>query len=148
MRTIVNSNSGLKTIVVTAAAVLLVAGIPVIKFANRINEKHTKEANSFYGSKIDVQYIGSNENSFTFNVKFENTTAQQCVLIIRDTKGKVIYSKRFNDVHFSDSIQIVKDEDAIYWIHPTFEIRVGKGDIERSFSIEKQLSDSVIVTKL
>ena len=134
--------------ITSAAAVLLVAGIPAIKFANTIKEKHTKAASSVYESKIDVQYIGSNENSFTFNVKFENTTAQPCILSVKDSKGKVLYSKRFNDVHFSDSIQIVKEDDLIYWIHPTFEIKVGKGDVERSFSIEKQFADSVIVTKL
>jgi hypothetical protein len=137
MKTTKNSNSVLKTIAVTATAVLVLSGSPVSSFANSFKEKHTKSANTISESQVDVQYAGSADNTFTFKVKFENTAAQKFTLIVKNDEGDVIYSKEFSDAHFSKTIQLVKNEKESNDIHPTFAISSGGGSIERSFSIDK-----------
>ena len=136
MKTTRNSNSVVKTIAVTAAAVLLFSANPVSSFANTGKEKHSKSENTISESQIDVQYVGSVENTFTFKVKFENSTAQKFTLIVKNDEGDVIYSKQFSDVHFSKTIKLVKSETDTNDINPTFAVRMGKGSVERSFSVE------------
>jgi hypothetical protein len=136
MKTTRKSNSVVKTIAVTAAAVLLFSVSPVNSFANTGKEKHSKSENTISESQIDVQYVGVNENTFTFKVKFENSTAQKFTLIIKNDEGDVIFSKQYNDVHFSRTINLVKTETDTNDINPTFAVRMGKGFVERSFSVE------------
>lgn len=149
MKSTVNSNSVLKTIAMTATAAVLFAGSPLSSFANPIKEKHVKTA-STSDSQIDVQYIGSDENTFEFRVKFENTTAKKFTLIVKNDDGDVVYSKQFSDAHFVKTIHLQKDEIDAYGIHPTIAISTGKEIIGRKFSIsiEKKYSEDVMVTKL
>jgi hypothetical protein len=147
MKPTVNSNSVLKTIAITATAAVLFAGSPLSSFANSIKEKHAKTA-SISESQIDVQYIGSDNNSFTFRVKFENTEAKKFTFIVKNDDGDVVYSKQYSDVHFLKTIYLNKDEIGGSDIHPTFAISTNKKTVERSFSIETTYSEDIMVTKL
>jgi hypothetical protein len=135
MKTTKNRNLVLKTFAATATAVLLFSVSPVSSFANSFKEKHTKSETIISESQIDVQYIGSDANTFTFKVKFENSKAQKFTLIVKNDEGDIIYSKQFSDVHFSRTIELKNETDAND-INPTFAFRVGKGSVERSFSVE------------
>jgi len=147
MKSTVNSNSVLKTIAITATAAVLFAGSPLNSFANTIKEKSAKTA-TISESQIDVQYIGSDESSFTFKVNFENAEAKNFTFIIKNDDGDVVYSKQYSDVHFSKTIHLNKEETEGFDIHPTFAIISGKKTVERSFSIERTYSEDVMVTKL
>jgi hypothetical protein len=136
MKTTRKSNPVLRTIAVTAAVALLFSASPLSSFANTKKEKHSKAENTIPASQIDVQYEGSVENTFTFKVKFENSAAQKFTLIIKNDEGDIIYSKEFSDVHFSKTIELVKNEKDTYDINPTFAVYMGKGSVQRSFSVE------------
>lgn len=147
MKPTTNSNSVLKTIAMTAAAAVLFAGSPISSFANPIKTTHAKTA-GIAESQIDIKYLGSDANQFQFRVEFENSAAQKFTLVIKNDEGDIVYSKEFNDVHFAKTVSIVKDEDNAYSIHPTFSVSVGKRLVQRSFSIERKVTEDVVVTKL
>ena len=147
MKSSTNSNSVLKTIAMTAAAAVLFASSPISSFASPIKTNHAKTA-GISESQIDIKYTGSDKNQFQFRVEFENTAAQKFTLVIKNDEGDVVYSKEFNDVHFAKTVSILKDEDNAESIHPTFAVSVGKRLVQRSFSIERKVTEDVVVTKL
>ncbi len=147
MKPTTNSNSILKAIAATATAAVLFAGSPLSSFASPIKANHEKTAN-ISESQIDIKYLGSDENKFQFRVEFENSEAKKFTLVIKNDEGDVVYSKEFNDVHFARTVAIVKDENNADSIHPTFTVSVGKRLVQRSFSIEKKVTEDVVVTKL
>jgi hypothetical protein len=136
MKTRKNRNSVVKTIAATATAVLLFSVNPVSSFAGTSKEKHSKSENTISETQVDVQYIGSDESAFTFKVKFDNSAAQKFTLIVKNDEGDIIYRKEYSDVHFSRTIRLVKSEIDTTEINPTFAVRIGKGSVERSFSVE------------
>jgi hypothetical protein len=147
MKSTVNSNSVLKTIAITAAAAVLFAGSPLSSLASPIKTKHEKTA-GIYESQIDIKYLGSDENRYQFRVELENSAAQKFTLVIKNDEGDVVYSKEFNDEHFAKTVSIVKDENNAESIHPTFSVSIGKRIVQRSFSIERKVTEDVVVTKL
>jgi len=147
MKSTTNSNSVLKTIAITATAAVLFAGSPISSSANPIKTNHSKTAR-ISESQIDIKYLGSDESQFQFRVEFENSAAEKFVLVIRNDEGDVVYSKEFNDVHFAKTVSILKDENNAGSIHPTFSVTVGKRLVQRSFSIERKVTEDVVVTKL
>jgi hypothetical protein len=147
MKPTVNSNSVLKTIAMTATAAVLFAGSPISSFANPVETKHAKTAR-IAESEIDIKYLGSDENTFQFRVEFENSAAQKFTLVIKNDEGDVVYIKEFNDVHFAKTVSIVKDDNTGESIHPTFAVSVGKRLVQRSFSIDRKVTENVVVTKL
>jgi len=142
--TVKNSNSVLKTIAVAATAAVLFAGSPISSFANTVSEKN-KTVNYGPESAVNVQYIGADEKMFEFKVEFENPSAQKFTLIVKNDDGTVIYSKEYSDVHFAKTIHLMKEGMDAQNIYPTFAISVGTRLVQRSFSIEKKLTENVIV---
>jgi hypothetical protein len=145
--TVKNSNSVLKTIAVAATTAVLIAGSSISSFANTISEKN-KTANYSPESTVNVQYIGADEKMFEFKVEFENPTAQKFTLIIKNDEGSVIFSKEYSDVHFAKTVRLMKDGIDTENIHPTFAISAGTKLLQRSFAIEKTITEDVTVTKL
>jgi hypothetical protein len=144
--TVKNSNSVLKTIAVAATAAVLFAS-PISSFANKVSENN-KTANYGPESALNVQYIGANEKMFEFKVEFENPTAQKFTLIVKNDDGDVVYSKEFSDIHFAKTIRLMRDGIESPSIYPTIAISVGSRLVQRSFSIEKKVTEDVTVTKL
>ncbi|HLK30683.1 MAG TPA: hypothetical protein VKT28_19050 [Puia sp.] len=145
--TVKNSNSVLKTIAVAATAAVLFAGSPISSFANTVSEKN-KTANFGPESAVNVQYIGADEKMFEFKVEFENPTAQKFTLIVKNDEGDVIYSKDFSDVHFSRTIHLMREGTEMESIRPTIAISIGTRLVQRSFAIERKVTENLTVTKL
>jgi hypothetical protein len=137
----------MKSIAVAATAAVLFAGSPISSFANTVSGKN-KTVNYGPESAVNVQYIGADEKMFEFKIEFENPTAQKFTLIIKNDDGDVIYSKEYSDVHFGKTIRLMKDGIEKENIYPTFAISVGTRLIQRSFSVEKKVTENVTVTKL
>lgn len=136
-----NLRSISKAVAVAAAFVLIVSN-PLNSFANTNgNEKNAKLS----GDQVSVEYAGTKNNNFAFNVQFENTLAQKFQLIIKNDEGDVVYQEQYNDVHFAKTILLPKD---LGEIHPTIIIRTGNQQVEHSFVANTKLTESVVVTKL
>jgi hypothetical protein len=147
MKSTVNNNAILKSIATAATAAVLFAGSPISSFATPVNDRH-KNSKSIPESSVKVQYIGSNEKMFEFKIEFENPTAQKFTMIIKNDDGDVLYSKEYSDVHFAKTIQLLKEGIETENIHPTFVISAGTRLIQRSFAIEKKVTENVTATKL
>ncbi len=134
--------STLKAMSILATAAVLVAGNPTGSYAN--NDHGTKPV-SILNEQVSVQYIGTNDNSFVFHVEFENTSAQKFVLIVKNEAGTTVYQEQFTDAHFSKNFHLLREDGEI---RPTFIIRAGNQQIERSFVVNTKLTENVVVTKL
>jgi hypothetical protein len=145
MKSTVKNNSILKAIAITATTAVLLATNPIGSFANPVHAK--KEIVKIPESQIDVQFVGITENRFNFKIEFENPSAQKFTLTVKNDDGEVVYSKEFNDAHFSRTITLVNDNES-FGIHPTFAVSVGNRLVQRSFSIERKITQDVVVTKL
>ena len=129
-----------KSAVAVAAAAVLVVSAPLTSQAG--TSKGPKQVN---GNQEFVQYTGSNSSSFVFRIQYENPTAEKFSVIVKNDDGQVVYEAQFNDVHFDISFHIPND---VAEIRPTFTIRNGKQEVERSFLVTKKIVENVVVTKL
>lgn len=141
MRTNSVSTRVVKAISVAAAAIVLFISNPVTSLAN--GGDHTKTV--LTEAQVNVQYIGTNDNSVVFRVEFENPTAEKFWLIIKNDNGEVVYRKQFNDAHFAKSVYFQKEESDI---HPTFVIRNGENEVVRQFAVSRTVTENTVVTKL
>jgi hypothetical protein len=136
------SNAVVKGISVAATAVVILTSSPANSYANSNGKEKISQLPA---EQVSVQYIGIKSNSFVFNVQFENPLAQKFQLIVKNDDGAVVFQEQFNDVHFSKMVLLPKDEGEI---HPTFVIRTGNQQVERSFVANTKLTENVVVTKL
>src|SRR5579871_6299691 len=126
MKKMTNTSPVLRKVAVTVTAilaVLLVAAIPVRKFAKFIKDKKAASAGIVSESQFNVQYIGSDKNTFTFKVDFDNYANQKFAFVVKDEKGNILYRRRSNNEHLSDTIQIIKDDSNAFRIYPVFEVK-------------------------
>jgi len=144
--TVKNSNPVLKTIAVAATAAVLLAGSPVSSFAGTVS--NSKTINYGPESAVSVQYIGADEKMFEFKIQFENPTAQKFTLIVKNDDGDVVFSKEYNDIHFEKTIKLMREGNEMENIRPTFAISAGTKLVQRSFAIERKVTENVTVTKL
>ncbi len=126
---------------VAVAGLLLVAN-PTNTFATPVKGKNVSHVTE---EEVTVQYSGTDANSFVFRVQFENPSAQKFSLIIKNDEGVTVYQDQFNDVHFSKIVRLSKED---LDIHPTFVIRTANGEVKRSFSVNRKITEDVVVTKL
>lgn len=118
----------MKTIYSSVVAFLFV--LAVAPFTGKANIIDNKETVAVSEKQVSVQYAGSADNNMVFHVTFNNPEAQKFTLIIKNEEGEVIYQRQFNDVHFSKSVHLLKEDAEV---NPTFIVRVGNQKIERSF---------------
>jgi hypothetical protein len=132
-----------KAISVTVAAFALFIGNPLTSQANggRTHAKKTAKSED----QVSVHYLGTNDKNIIFKVEFENPTADKFTLIIKNDNGEIVYSKRFNDAHFSKNVLFEKQDTDI---HPTFVIRSGNSDIVRQFAVNNTVTENTVVTSL
>ncbi|HEX9513891.1 MAG TPA: hypothetical protein VF939_25545 [Puia sp.] len=122
------------------AAIVLFVSNPLTSQANG-----GKKSSTLNDEQVNVQYVGTNDNSVVFRVALENPTAAKFWLIIKNDNGEVVYRKQFNDAHFVKSVYFQKEETDI---HPTFVIRNGENEIVRQFAVNTMVTENTIVTKL
>ena len=142
MNTISVSTRVVKAISVAVAAIVLFVSNPLTSLANGGDHK---KAATLTEDQVNVQYVGTNDNSVVFRVAFENPTAEKFWLIIKNDNGEVVYRKQFSDAHFAKSVYFQKEESDI---HPTFVIRNGENEVVRQFAVNRTITENTVVTKL
>jgi hypothetical protein len=131
-----------KALSVIAGTALLLSLNPSASYANTgVGKEITRSSEE----QVTVQYIGKEENSFLFQVKFDNVSNQRFSVIVKNEAGTVIYHEQFTDAHFSKSFRLVNEGGEM---RPTFVVRSGKQQVERSFEVNTKTIESVEVTKL
>jgi hypothetical protein len=131
-----------KVIVASLAAIVLFISNPLTSQASGGNHKKTA---TLTDEQVNVQYVGTNDNSVVFRVTFENPTSEKFWLIIKNDAGEVVYRKQFNDAHFAKSVYFQKEESDI---HPTFVIRNGENEVVRQFAVNRTVTENTVVTRL
>ena len=131
-----------KLVVATGFAIVAVITAPAIAKASiGVDSVTEKEKQS------NIQYLGAEDNSIWFNVKYANPTAEKFSLVIKNADGDILYQGYFSDVNFSRKIKLLIEERDV---HPTFIIRKGKEEIAQSFQVNtaKRVREQVVVTRL
>jgi hypothetical protein len=136
-----------KTILAVATVIALFVCNPFTSQANGIASHGHKDktASGLTEGQVSVQYTGSNDESVSFSVKFENSGAEKFWFIVKNDAGEIIYRQQFNDVHFAKSIVLQKDDNVI---QPSFIIRKGNDEIVHSFVVSRKVTENTVVTKL
>jgi hypothetical protein len=129
-----------KSASVLAAAALLTIG-SAKAHATPIIEKIISPTDS----QVNVTFVGTTDNSLVFHLDFENKSGEKFSLIIKNDAGDVVYQANYNDIHFAKNIRIQKEESEM---HPTFVIRTSTEQVERKFSVNRQVSENYVVTTL
>ncbi len=129
-----------KVMTVAATAFVLLVSNPAS--ANLGKNKGTVTISE---QQVTVDYVGATDNSLVFRVQFENPTAQKFSLIIKNDAGDVVYQAQYSDIHFAKAIHLPKEDSEM---HPTFVIRSNNQQIERSFVVNRKVTEQVEVTKL
>ena len=124
---------------------LTAAAIAVVFFAGNASANDGSKRSTLNDDQVNVQYIGSTETQVAFRLEFENPTAEKFWLIIKNDAGDVVYRKQFNDVHFSKSVYVLKEDAEI---RPTFIIRNSAGEIVRQFAVTRTITENTVVTQL
>jgi hypothetical protein len=140
MKPVIKNFNLKKTASVFAAAALLSLGTaklhaaPIIEKIISPNEKN-----------VSVNFLGASDNNLVFHLEFENKSGEKFWLIIKNDVGDVVYQKAYTDLHFASNIRIAKEE---YDMHPTFVIRTSTEQVERRFSVNNKVSETLVVTSL
>ena len=95
--------------------------------------------------QVSVKYIGTSDNNLVFHLEYENKTGEKFFLIIKNDLGEVVYQNAYNDVHFEKNIRLPKEDSEM---KPTFIIRTSTEQVERKFSVNRQVSENIVVTSL
>lgn len=129
-----------KSASVLAAAALLSLGSAKLQAAPVI-EKIISPTDK----EVNVTFVGTTDNSLVFHLEFENKTGQKFYLIVKNDAGDVVYQATYNDIHFEKNIRIQAQDSEM---HPTFVIRTSTEQVERKFSVNRQVSENFVVTNL
>ena len=129
-----------KSASVLAAAALLTLGSAKAN-ANPIIEKIISPTDK----EVNVTFVGATDNSLVFHLDFDNKSGEKFSLIIKNDAGEVVYQATYNDIHFEKNIRIIKEDSEM---HPTFVIRTSTEQVERKFSVNRQVSENYVVTSL
>ena len=129
-----------KVITIALAAIVLFVSNPLTSQANG-----GKKTSILTEEQVNVQYVGTNDNSVVFRVELANPAATKFWLIIKNDNGEVVYRKQFSDAHFVKSVYFQKEEADI---HPTFIIRSAENEIVRQFAVNTTVTENTVVTKL
>jgi len=129
-----------KSASVLAAAALLTLGSAKAN-ANPIIEQIISPTDK----EVNVTFVGTTDNSLVFHLDFDNKSGEKFSLIIKNDAGEVVYQATYNDIHFEKNIRIQKEDSEM---HPTFVIRTSTEQVERKFSVNRQVSEKFVVTTL
>ena len=129
-----------KSASVLAAAALLSLGSAKLQAAPVI-EKIISPTDK----EVNVTFVGTTDNSLVFHLDFDNKSGEKFSLIIKNDAGEVVYQATYNDIHFEKNIRIQKEDSEM---HPTFVIRTSTEQVERKFSVNRQVSEKFVVTTL
>jgi hypothetical protein len=129
-----------KSASVLAAAALLSLGTAKLQAAPVIEKIISPTEKN-----VNVTFVGATDNSLVFHLEFENKTGEKFYLIVKNDAGDIVYQATYNDVHFEKNIRIIKEDSEI---QPTFVIRTANAQVERKFSVNREVSENFVVTNL
>jgi hypothetical protein len=141
MKRVFVNNRVLQVISATATAVLLIVSNPLATQASGLVHAKTGRIGD---NQVSAQYIGTDEDSYVFRVEFENPEAQKFSFIIKNDDDVIVYEGQFSDAHFAKTVRLPKDEVVS---HPTFIIRAANGEVKRSFTVSRVVTENLVVTK-
>ncbi len=129
-----------KSASVIAAAALLTLGTAKLQAAPII-----EKISSPTDKQVSVNFVGATENNYVFHLEFDNKTGEKFYLIVKNDAGEVVYESAYSGTHFETNIRLPKEETEI---HPTFVIRTATEQIEKKFSVSRNVSESFVATSL
>lgn len=97
-------------------------------------------------STASVKYIGKQEQSMVFNVKYNNTNASKFFVTIKDDDGVTLYQGAFTDNAFDKKFSLPKTDSR----KVVFIISDRKNNYSESFEIttETRFVEDVVVKKV
>ena len=96
--------------------------------------------------EVTVKYLGTDEQSLIFNVKYANADASKFFVIIRDADGTTLYQNSFTDISFEKRFSLPKIESSKL----VFIIIDKKSNYNKTFVIttKTRLVEDVLVTRI
>jgi hypothetical protein len=129
-----------KSASVIAAAALLTIGTAKLQAAPLI-----EKISSPTDKQVTVNFVGATESNYVFHLEFDNKTGEKFYLIVKNDAGEIVYQNAFTGAHFETNIRLPKEETEI---HPTFVIRTSNEQIEKKFSVSRNVSESFVATSM
>ena len=129
-----------KSASVLAAAALLTIGTAKLQAAPII-----EKISSPTDKQVTVNFVGATESNYVFHLEFDNKTGEKFYLIVKNDVGEIVYQSVYSGAHFETNIRLPKEETEI---HPTFVIRTANEQIEKKFSVSRNVSESFVATSL
>ena len=132
-----------KIIAVAFTAVVVLVANPL---ASHANGGGSKKVSTLTDAQVSIKYVGTTNNQVVFQVVFDNPTAEQFSLIIKNDAGDVVYHQQFSETHFAKNVYFENTDNEI---QPTFIVRAANGtDIVRHFQVVKTVTENTTVTSL
>ena len=79
-----------------------------------------------------VEFKGTDNNTYLFEVKVENPDAEAFTLEVRNDNGVPLFSKNYSDTNLVEEIKLKKEE---LTVHYNFIIRTSNKEPEHSFIV-------------
>jgi len=124
-----------QTIITKAIAVLFLAAVSVTANANG-GAKNSAEL------KAKVNYVGATADGVLFNLAYANEAGKKFTVKVFDAAGEVLYLNSFKNKKFEQIFQSPKDVASTL----TFQIVSDKQVYQQSFSIDKKITEEVVVS--
>ena len=101
---------------------------------------------SYADKAATVKYLGTDQESYVFNVTYNNEKGDRFLLRIMDAGGNVLYTGSYNDKKFDKRFRLAKEGNEKI----SFVIRNLKDNSVQAFSILTtiQVIEDVVVTKV
>jgi hypothetical protein len=125
------------------AAVLFLSAQTKTNAQSSIYKNVVVEA-SAQDNKLQVKYLGNNEDGVLFNVKYNNANAADFSIIVTDETGEVLYKNDFNDKNFDRKFMLPKIYSKV-----VFSVRNDKDKSEQAFTINvsSRIVEDVVVSR-
>ena len=98
-------------------------------------------------TKATVKYVGTDENSYVFNVVYNNDNGEKFMLRIADQEGNVLFTQTYADKKFDKRFRLMKDVSLGYL---NFTIKNLKDNSLQTFQVTttEQIVQEVLVKKV
>ena len=138
-----NKNSIVSKIKFATASLFFAAVLSTSSYAKTAdNNTPVKETAS--SKAFNVKYVGASEEGYIFSVKYDNLTASDFDLIIKDESGETLYQRSFSDKNFAKKFQLDKS-----LLKAQFIIRpVNANEQSLEVAIQSRLTEDVVISRL
>ncbi len=138
-----NKNLIVSRIKFATASLFFAAVLSTSSYAkNADNNTPVKETAS--AKAFNVKHVGTNDEGYVFSVKYDNVSAANFDLIIKDETGETLYQRSFSDKNFSKKFQLDKS-----LVKAQFIVRPAHAS-EQSLevAIQSRFTEDVVISSL